>query len=67
MILPAALSGIFLFLKNWCLCVLRTLPLSLSLTRTVVGGRRLRPTVAVVEGVVFGPLLDIWNLLLCLS
>ena len=44
MILPAALCGRFLFLKHWCLCVLRTLPLSLSLTCTVVGGRRFRPT-----------------------
>ena len=33
---------------------------------TVVGERRLRPSVAVVDGVVFGPLLDIWNLFLCL-
>ena len=32
MILPAAF-----FLMHWCLCVLRTLPLSLSLTWTVVG------------------------------
>ena len=45
MILPAALSEIFLFLINWCLCVLRTLLLvALSLTWTVVGGRRFRPT-----------------------
>ena len=45
MILPAALSGRFLFLMNWCLCVLRTLLLvALFLTWTVVGGRRFRPT-----------------------
>ena len=31
-------------LKHWCLCVLRTLPLSLSLTCSVVDGRRFRPT-----------------------
>ena len=50
MILPAALSGRLLLLKHWCLCVLRTLPLSLSLTCTVVGGCRSRPSVAVVDG-----------------
>ena len=45
MILPAALSGIFLFLMHWCLHVLRTLLLvALSLTWTVVGGRRFRLT-----------------------
>ena len=45
MILPAALPGRFLFLMNWCLCLLRTLLLvALSLTWTVVGGRRFRPT-----------------------
>ena len=42
-------------LKHWCLCVLRTLPLSLSLTCTVVGGRRFRPSVAVVGGRRFRP------------
>ena len=40
MILPAALSGRFLFLMNWCLCVF----VALFLTWTVVGGRRFRPT-----------------------
>ena len=55
MILPAALRERFLFLMNWCLCVLRMLLLvAPSLTWTVVGGRRFRP------------LLDIWNLFLCL-
>ena len=45
MILPAALSGRFLFLMNWCHRVLRTLLLvALFLTWTVVGGRRFRPT-----------------------
>ena len=35
---------------NWCLCVLRTLLLvALFLTWTVVGGRRFRPSVAVVN------------------
>ena len=56
MILPAALSGIFLFLMNWCLCVLRTLLLvAPSLTWTVVGGRRFWPSVAVVDGRRFRP------------
>ena len=55
MILPAALSGRFLFVKHWCLCVLRTLPLSLSRTCAVVGGRRFRPSVAVVDGCRFRP------------
>ena len=50
MILPAALSGRFLFLMNWCLCVLRTLLLvALFLTWTVVGGRRSRPTFGHLE------------------
>ena len=46
MILPAALSGRFLFLMNWCLCVLRTLLLvALFLPMVaVVGRRRFRPT-----------------------
>ena len=45
------------FLEHWCLSVLRTLPLSLSLslTCTVVGGRRFRPNVAVVDGRRFRP------------
>ena len=56
MILPAALSGRFLFLINWCLCVMRTLLLvTLSLTWTVVDGRRFRPSVAVVDGRRFQP------------
>ena len=51
MILPAALSGRFLFWMNWCLCVLRTpLLVAPSLTWTVVGGCRFRPSVAVVDG-----------------
>ena len=41
---------------HWCLCVLRTLLLvALSLTWTVVGGRRFRPGVAVVDGRRFRP------------
>ena len=51
MLLPAALSARFLFLMNWCLCVLRTLLLvALFLTWTVVGGRRFPSSVAVVDG-----------------
>ena len=56
MILPAALSGRFLFLMTWCHCVLRTLLLvALFLTWTVVGERRFRPSVAVVDGRRFRP------------
>ena len=50
MILPAALSGRFFFLMNWCLCVWWTLFLvALFLTWTVVGGRRFRPTFGHLE------------------
>ena len=45
-----SLVRMIFFLKYWCLCVLRTLRLSLSLTCTVVGGRRFRSSVAVVDG-----------------
>ena len=38
MILPAALSGIFLFLMNWCLCVF------VALFLTWTDGSRFRPT-----------------------
>ena len=59
-------------LKLWCLCVLRTLPFSLSLTCTVVGGRRFRPTSGHLEFTsVFlmlvqqqsEPLVEEWNML----
>ena len=53
MILPAALSENFLFVKHWCLCVLRTLPLALFLTCTVFGGRRFRPTSGHLEFYVY--------------
>ena len=53
MILPAALSGRCLFLMKWCgeRCSLSPL----FLTWTVVGGRRFRPSVAVVNGRRFSP------------
>ena len=64
MILPAALSGRFFFLMNWCG---ERCSLSLCFSRGpwlvgVVFGSVLLSWM----GVVFGPLLDIWNLLLCL-
>ena len=59
----------FYFLKHWCLYVLRTLPLSLSLSLSHVPrlvGVVFDPVLLSWMGVVFGPLLDIWNLFLCL-
>ena len=68
MILPAALSGRFLFLVHWCLCVLRTLLLvTISLSHVpLLAGVLFGPVLLLWMGVVFGPLLDIWNLFLCL-
>ena len=55
--LPSALSKITtFFLKNdGCLLLSGTLPVSLSLKRTLVGGRRFRPNVAAVSGRRFRP------------
>ena len=50
------LRAFFQNVMRWCLCVLRTLLLSLSLTWTVVGERRFRPSVAVVDGRRFRPI-----------
>ena len=51
MILPAALSGRFLFLMGWCG---ERCSLSLCFSRGPW-----------LVGIVFGPLLDMWNLFLC--
>ena len=64
MILPAALSGRFVFLMNWCG---ERCSLSLCFSRgpwlvAIVFG----PVLLSWMGVVFGPLLDICNLFLCL-
>ena len=50
--LPSTLSKITtrLFMDDCCPLVSRTLPVPLSLKRTLVGGRRFRPNVAALSG-----------------
>ena len=64
MILPAALSGRFLFLMSWCG---ERCSMSLCFSRGPwLEGVVFGPVLLSWMGIVFGTLLDIWKLLLCL-